>query len=233
MILAPVSNSQVAEASDSTLYGLDVRQLPPGVPALPSGLIEGIGDGQATGQVETNIPFATSDEEFTTEPTSAGFPATSTGPEKPSEPVPGTSENKISSTSESSPDGDDNASSANPSSKTTQPAPAEKTTDLSGGPEPKPSDGLSDGAKAGIGVGAGLGGLLLLLLSGWFMYKKGRASAKRAATELPVALSTPEPKDTPELGGIPVAELHDNNESQKKGYGHTENEHTLGRSELP
>ncbi|KAL2207716.1 hypothetical protein CC79DRAFT_772979 [Sarocladium strictum] len=194
---------------------------------MASGLIQDTGPGFP------DIRLTTGAEGITTETTSASLPATFTGPEKPTEQTPGTSENKISSTPESSPDGEDNASSANPSSAITQSPPAEKTTDVGGEPEPKPSDGLSAGAKAGIGVGAGLGGLLLLLLSGWFMYKKGRASAKRASTELPAATSTLEPKDTPELGGTPVAELHDNSEPQKKGYGPTKNEHILGRSELP
>ena len=64
--------------------------------------------------------------------------------------------------------------------------------------------GLSTGAKAGIGVGASVGGLILLGLALWFCLLAHKRRQKRIA-EAPVASGT----TGPQYGGVP-SQMYDN-----------------------
>jgi hypothetical protein len=74
------------------------------------------------------------------------------------------------------------------------------------------SDGLSIGEKAGIGVGAAVGGILILVAVGWFLSKRVRAkTTSEAANAESTHITDPadERKISPELGGNPVSEMED------------------------
>lgn len=111
---------------------------------------------------------------------------------------------------------------------------------------------LSTGAKAGIGAGAGIVGLILLGVLGWFIYRRGQASARERPPVGPTVetsrpeLGDPEPKPVPEMEGQHhhVAEVADNqgwvynarselpSTGSPPGYGEWEGGQYRGRSEL-
>lgn len=77
------------------------------------------------------------------------------------------------------------------------------------------ANGLSTGAKAGIGVGAGVGGLGLLGLAGFLLYRGGDTVNRESKTELggdPVLRS--------ELGGQGLAEMHSDQVIPELWQGH-------------
>ncbi|KAM3487145.1 hypothetical protein MY3957_009570 [Beauveria namnaoensis] len=74
--------------------------------------------------------------------------------------------------------------------------------------------GLSKGATAGIGVGAGLGGIAVITGLAWFFYVRGKRAGKRSRDveettdhQNSTFSSIPSPKQFSEVQGNPVAEL--------------------------
>lgn len=98
---------------------------------------------------------------------------------------------------------------------TSPPATSATGTQETGSPGSSSSDsGLSTGAKAGIGVGAGLGGILIVLLVAWLFYRrrKARSAGGNNAGAIEAAQTRQErvvgqPVSTAELTGNPISEL--------------------------
>jgi len=71
------------------------------------------------------------------------------------------------------------------------------------------------GAKIGIGVGAGVGGLVALGALALLIYRRGKAAGQKGSANAPglgengiAELGAPEHKPRPELGGVPVSEMY-------------------------
>ncbi|OBT66686.1 hypothetical protein VE03_03951 [Pseudogymnoascus sp. 23342-1-I1] len=108
--------------------------------------------------------------EFTAPPTAISLSSTlSTGTPKPT----------AASTTSSSPKSD-----SAPASSLATPVNSTPTSEADSADSTSSSEaGLSTGAKAGIGAGAAIGGLLLLGAAGYFFYRAGKRSSVAAAAE--------------------------------------------------
>ncbi|KAI1328551.1 hypothetical protein F5Y16DRAFT_150721 [Xylariaceae sp. FL0255] len=91
---------------------------------------------------------------------------------------------------------------------------ASQSSSSSPSSEPTSTTGLSTGAKAGIGVGAAIGGLAILGLAGLLLFRRGKAVGQRLNqhgnshdNEFKAELGT-DPRPTPELGGNGLSEMY-------------------------
>ncbi|KAI1279638.1 hypothetical protein F5Y07DRAFT_405902 [Xylaria sp. FL0933] len=157
---------------------------------------------------------------------------------KPSASAEATSTAGGSSTDSSEP----TSSSSTPTNSTTTSSissvsPSSPPVDSSSAPSPSASastdenqqqvvSGLSTGTKIGIGIGAGVGGLALVSLVGFLIYRRGKAVGKRDlddgdtfSHELKPELGG-EPKTRVELGGQGLAEMHSDQRIPELWQGH-------------
>lgn len=84
---------------------------------------------------------------------------------------------------------------------------------------------MSTGAKAGIGVGAAIGGLILFGGLGFLIYRVGKAAGRRGdnavhGNDVGAAELGSDPKPKPELGGNAIHEVSTGANAAEMGDGH-------------
>ncbi|KAI8625809.1 hypothetical protein F5Y19DRAFT_238784 [Xylariaceae sp. FL1651] len=180
----------------------------------------------------THTPTSTSKAPTTTAPSTTTPPEPETSSSDPPTTVSSTSPELPTAASSSSPESSSvntstsstsltASSSRPPSSESSAPADASVPTgpsSSSGSPSTKTTapaaSGLSTGAKAGIGVGAGVGALVLLSVAGLLIFRRGKAAGQRASGPGNMAYQEPkaelggDPRPRAELGGQGAAGMH-------------------------